>query len=194
MEWQDAEFRLFELRAAGERAIEGTVIRYGDRAEIAGVFTEEFRAGSIELARQGVTLNLQHDRGRLIARTGVGLTLHDDPDRLTMRAELPRTTLAADVLEGVRAGLYGGLSAEFRALDDAWTGEHRTVRRAILRAIAVVDVPAYGDSAVAEARAMVERASAGSADALKSPSTSDRRFTQRPPVMADPVSRMILWS
>ena len=149
------EFRRAEIRAETPtgRVLVGTVMPYGAVARIGDAFRERFEPGSIS-PRSGATLNLQHERSMLLARIGAGLEFDDRPDKLTMRADLPKTRLADDVLEGVRAGLYGGLSLEFRAHDERWPERDlRVVTRADLHGVAIVDTPAYTEAMVAEARA-----------------------------------------
>ena len=144
-----SEFRYLELRqapAADSRTLAGIVARYGDRANL-GRFTETIAPGALTIA-PGARLNLQHQRHILLARDGAGLKFNDGDHALEMRAELPQTRAADDVLEGVRAGLYRGLSAEMVVHKDSWSGTHRTVQRADLRSVAVVDNPAYPLSAL----------------------------------------------
>lgn len=148
-----------ELRAdAGGRVLTGVVVRYGDTAGLYGA-VESVRAGAFSF--DDVVLNVQHDRGRALARTGGGLTIEDGPDRMTMRAELPRTRDADDVLELVRAGVLRGLSVGMRVDRDEWRRaggrDRRTITAALLRHIAVVDTPAYRDSGVAARAARPRR-------------------------------------
>ena len=140
------ERRYIELRADGD-TLSGAVVRYGDRATF-GEWTEEFRAGSLMF--DDVIVNLQHDRSRPVARTGAGLTLTDSPDQLRASIVLPETTYAREARELVTAGILRGLSMEFRAVSDSWTGRHRIVESAELTGLALVDRPAYPDSAIAE--------------------------------------------
>ena len=99
-----------------------------------------------------VRLNVQHNRDRLIARTPATLQLIDGPDALRVLATLPETREADDALTNVRAGVLRGLSLEFRAGDAPIIDGVRTVRRAGLLALGLVDQPAYLGSTV-EARA-----------------------------------------
>ena len=147
-----------ELRAdSGGRTLTGVVVRYGDRASLYG-FTELVRAGAFSF--DDVILNVQHDRGRALARTGGGLTLQDGPDRMTMRAALPETREADDVLALVRSGVLRGLSVGMKVDRDEWRRvggrDRRIVTKAVIRHIAVVDTPAYRDSSV-QARAKAPR-------------------------------------
>ena len=94
-------------------------------------------------------LNVQHDRGRPIARTGGGLTFDDNAERLALRAELPSTREADDTLALIRAQVLRGLSVEFLPVSERLEGGTRVIERAKLAAVAVVDVPAYSKSEVA---------------------------------------------
>ena len=126
-------------------------MRYGD---ISPDFREKFARFAFADRRGGfgdVLLNVQHNRGRLIARTGGGgLELRDAPDALRMLATLDRTRDADDALRMVGSGLLRGLSVEFRALLDRHTADGlRVVQRALLSGIGVVDVPSYPAADVA---------------------------------------------
>lgn len=177
------EYRRAELRAEGKRTLAGVAVRYGDRADIMGIFTEEVARGALSF--DGVTMNVQHRRELIVARTGAGLTLTDGEDSLDFRADLPRTRRADELLDDVRAGLYRGASMEFRIEDSRWDGDHRIVTRAHLRAVAVVDTPAYPDSAVAEMRALMDNRGAARGGSIKAgvlpasrcpPRAATRRF------------------
>ncbi len=137
-----------EIRAGGDGkpdVLTGIALPYGERATM-GRFSEEFRAGSLKPAADGVLLNAMHDRGRPLARTPGTLRLLDGPDALRIEADLPDTVEARDTAALVRAGVLTGLSVEFRiagADGERWEGAHRVVTSATLGAIAVVDKPAY---------------------------------------------------
>lgn len=132
--------------APGERVLRGVLFRYGDRANLGG-FTEEIEPGAITVAPDA-RMNIQHRRELLLSRRGAGLEFTDTPTMLAVKASLPETRLANDVLESVRAGLHRGLSGEFVIREREWRGRHRIVKRAELRSVAVVDNPAYPDSAL----------------------------------------------
>lgn len=139
------EERYFELRQTDEGILEGTVMRYGDRARM-GSFTESFVPGSLKFS--DVIVNLQHDRGKPVARTGAGLELRDDGKSLTARIKLPDTAPAREARELVQAGILRGMSVEFTALDEDWNEQHRTVKSALMAGFALVDRPAYTESAL----------------------------------------------
>ena len=130
------------------RSIRGRVLRYLDEATIATGFgqkRERFARGAFgDVSKLDTTLDLQHSLTRRIARTGGGgLVLTQDGDDIMLAATLPETRDADDTIALVRAGVLRGFSIEFHAETDEWLGDLRTVTRAGLPAIGVVDRPAY---------------------------------------------------
>ena len=151
------ERRYMELRAvdAKRRRIEGTVVRYGDVANVGGAFKERIAPRALEF--DSVMLNVQHDRRVPIARTGRGMTLTHSASGLEMVTELPATRAADDTIEAIEAGLFRGLSVEMVVTKDEWSQQPgdlamRDVAAAKLHAIAVVDNPAYPHSQLRELR------------------------------------------
>ena len=134
------------------RSLEGVAIRYGDVARFPWG-RERITGGAFgDIASLDVVLNVQHDRGRPIARTGGGgMTLADSPEELRIDAMLPETREADDALALVRAGVLRGLSIEFVALEEVQASGVRVIRSAMLTGVAVVDSGAYPASQV-EAR------------------------------------------
>ena len=151
----ETERRFFELRAdPDKRIIEGTAMRYGSIADL-GAFRERFEPGAFgDVSAADVILNRQHERNNPLARTGGGGLELTDGAALQVRAVLPETRAADDVLALVRAKVLRGLSVEFRAVSERFEAGIRIISRAALRAIGVVDQPAYGDSLVAVAARM----------------------------------------
>lgn len=139
------EARFVEFRT-DEAGITGTLIRYGDVARF-GEWSEEFQPGSLRF--DDVIVNLQHDRGKPVARTGAGLTLTDTASELRAEIVLPDTRYAREARELIGAGIIRGMSMEFRAKVDEWTERHRVVKEAILSGFALVDRPAYPASEIA---------------------------------------------
>ena len=108
------------------------------------------------LRNRAVIVNRQHDRAAPLGRAGGLLRLSDSPTELRAELTLPTTRDGEDVAELVRQGVLRGFSIEFRATRDRIEGGNvRVVERAELRALSVVDDPAYGDSIVA-LRARIE--------------------------------------
>lgn len=150
----DLEWRAGDLKGPG--TLSGVVLRYGDTADLPWG-RERFERGA--LAAGDVLLNVQHDRGRPLARyPGGGLELELGADAVSMRATLPDTSDARDLAALVRAGVMRGLSVEFRPVDERIEAGVRVVSRAALTGIAVVDEPAYPDSQIAAMRAAMRPA------------------------------------
>ena len=148
------ERRYAELRAAAEgRTLSGDVVVYGE-VSTGLPWRERIEPGAFQPLGD-VRLNLQHQRTVLLARTGGGgLVLEDGPNALRMRAELPSTTAADDTLALVRAGVLRGLSVEMHPRQERQVSGVRSISRARLSGLSVVDSGAW-DGARVEARAEV---------------------------------------
>ena len=149
----DFERRAVAFRQSAAGVIEGVLIPYGVASRIGGVFTEEFRAGSMRIS-DAILANRQHDRARPLARIGHGLTLTDSPTELRASIELPDTIEGRDTRALIEVGVLRGLSAEFRAIRDEWPApDRRIVHEAVLRGLAVVDDPGHEGAVIEEVRA-----------------------------------------
>ena len=151
------EHRRGEVRAEGRRLL-GTPMRYGAEARVlmpngaqvverfaAFAFSEYLASGA------GTDINLMHDKGITIASTrrtaALGVVeLRDSPARLAMMVELPQGDVFDQVIDLVREKATAELSVEFQAQDDQVVGDRRTVLRATLPAVGVVDRGAYPQS------------------------------------------------
>ena len=144
----NTEFRHFEVRADG-RQLTGIAVKYGDVARLPWG-RERIEAGAFgEVDAVDVVMNVQHDRGRPLARTGGGgLVLTDAMDALTINATLPETREANDTLALIQAGILRGLSVEMLASGEHRQGNTRVITRARLVGVAVVDSPAYPQSVI----------------------------------------------
>ena len=143
-----------ELRSVGDGTINGTVVTYGERTSVyGGLFDEVFEQNSLGDIRQAdVILNVMHDRKRPLARTGGGgLNLYQEGPKVKLRAKPEDTQEARDAYRLVKAGVYRGLSMEFRAKKERFEGNLRRISEAKLVDVGVVDRPAYSGSNV-EAR------------------------------------------
>ena len=146
---EDVQHRFYELRFdEEERRVTGTAMRYGDVAELPWGEKEKFEAGAFgDTDRLDATLNVQHDRGRPVARTGGGgLKLRDTGGALEIDAVLPDTTDANDAVKNIRARILRGLSVEFWPETTRLENGVTVIEKAVLRGIAIVDRPAYNDS------------------------------------------------
>ena len=146
-------------RPGSGRVLRGTVIPYNAPSEIAGAFREEFKPGSITVHGDPV-INVQHRRDRMLARAGRGLTLTDGPEALRAELTLPNTREGDDVLELVHNEVLTGFSAEFRVSVGGETFDAatrlRTITKATLFGLAVVDTPGHTGARIDEIRAQIE--------------------------------------
>ena len=145
------ETRHRELRRTGRR-LSGTVMVYGDEAEIPGIGRERFAAFAFADYLQGgadVAVNVMHESDLVVATRRRGdLVLTDSPAALTMAAILPVGDAFDKVLELVGDGLTRGLSVEFHAVRERRIADSRTIYEASLPALGIVDDPAYPGSGV----------------------------------------------
>ena len=137
--------------SSDSRRITGTALRYGDEAVVGAGVREVFRAGAFgDLTGVDAVLNLQHDRGRLLARTGGGgLTFEDGPESLRFAATLPETREADDTLTLIAAGVLRSVSVEFHPMRESRGADgSRIIERATLRGLGLVDRGAYPESVI----------------------------------------------
>lgn len=144
------ELRYVEVRAEGS-GLSGVAVTYGAVARAGPTGRELFEPGAFAGRMADVTLNRQHERGRILVRTGAGLTLTDSPEALRFAAELGETREERDTLDLVRRGVLRGASVEFVPLRENIVAGVRRIAEAALVRIGIVDTPAYPGSTV-EAR------------------------------------------
>lgn len=152
------EIRFFDFRFDRDaRTVSGVAVRYGDRANIADLFTEEIRPGALDLA--DVVLTLQHARQMPLARTdGGGLRFSESGAVLSVEAKLPKTQLADDALTLVENRVLRGFSLEMFVREERWSdrNRHRTILKAKVPRLSLVDSPAYGESTIEAVRHKLE--------------------------------------
>lgn len=139
-----------EVRAKG-RKLEGYAAVFDTRARIADFDEIVARGAFADTLKSGDKLALlDHSPTQLLARTRNGsLKLATDDRGLHFEIELPRTTLANDVLALAEAGSLGGASFGFNVIRDAWAGSLRTLQAIDLREISIVSAwPAYPQTTV----------------------------------------------
>ena len=140
---------------ADSRELRGVAVRYGAEAKLPWG-RETFAAGAFgRVDRFDVLLNKQHDRTVPLARTGSGLTFEDDATALRFAAVLPKTRDCDDVITLVRERILRGASIEFVAKRESQEGDLRTITRAELVGLAIVDKPAYPASTIKAMRARI---------------------------------------
>lgn len=125
------------------RVLEGTVLVYGDQA-IGNFGPERFTPGAFgDVSKLDVVLDVQHVRGRPIARTPDTLQLIDSATDLKLKAIIPETRDGDDVLTLVKNRILQGLSVRFIPVRQHREGETRIITKAILESVGVVDKPSY---------------------------------------------------
>ena len=134
--------------------ITGNAITYGEKSTIAGAFKETFSPGCFG-QYSDVMVNIQHQKTKPVARQGAGLVLHDDEKALRAEIDLTGTPLGLEARSMIDKGLLRGLSVEFYPDDEVWEGHSRIVKAAELKAISIVDKPAYAGSTIEEMRSYV---------------------------------------
>ena len=134
------EWREDETRQTPGRLV-GTLLTYGERAKDR---PEIFESGALEWPAGGIVLNRQHQRGAPIMRVVPEIK----GQSVVIDALLPDTAAGRDTATEVRAGLFSGMSIEFKAIRQRIEGGVRKISKAMLRAAAIVDSPSYAGSAV----------------------------------------------
>ena len=144
-----------ELRDGGDDSpgrLVGTIMRYG----AAGVRGREvFAPGALKWPDNGIRIDLDHAsspaRGSVqapILRTLPEVS--EDGAEVRIDAPLPDTQAARDLATLMRSDppVYSGLSVEFHALRDGYSGGRRVITEARLDGAALTDAPAYPDTSV----------------------------------------------
>jgi phage head maturation protease len=134
------EVREVEGRTSPGRLV-GTLMTYGEEHRNR---PEVFEAGSLKWGTDGVVLRRQHNRQSPIMRVMPEVR----GDKIVIDQDLPDTAAGWDAATEIRAGLFRGLSVEFKAAGQMFSGGKRRIRSAMLTGAGLVDRPAYAQSAV----------------------------------------------
>ena len=149
-ETMQIEVRLSEDDSrSGPGILSGVLMPYGQRASDR---QEMFEAGSLRWPADGVLLREMHDRQRPVARFTPTAT--DSEVRVSIT--LPDSTAGRDARSNVLAGVYKGLSVEFRSIRETMRAGVRVIQEAMLTGAGLVDSGAYA-AATVEARAKGKR-------------------------------------
>ena len=143
------ELRADESRQSPGRIV-GTLMTYGERAKDRA---EMFAPGALSWPDGGIVLNEQHNRQAPIMR----FTPTQDGNEVRIDAALPDTSRGRDAATMIRNGTMTGLSIEFRARSEGRANGMREIRRAELKAAALVDLPSYGTSVEVRDRKLARR-------------------------------------
>ncbi len=144
-----------ELRDGGEGSpgrLTGVLMRYGAPGQRG---RETFAPGALKWPANGIRIDLEHASSP--ARGSVQPPLlravpfvSDDGAEVRIDAPLPDTTAARDLATLMRSAppVYSGLSVEFHAVRQSYTGGRRVIADALLRGGALTDNPSYPGTAV----------------------------------------------
>lgn len=142
-----------ELRTGPGRRLEGYAAVFNSTADIGGRFTETIAPGAFArtlAARNDVLALVDHDPSKVLGRTKSGtLRLSEDARGLAFDIQVPNTSVGNDVLTMCERGDIGGASFSFKAIDEDWSGNHRSLKAVDLFEISIVQAhPAYVDTQV----------------------------------------------
>ena len=141
------EIRFAALSGVEGRTLSGLALPFGVETRI-GRMRERFARGSVRSSGEAI-LNVQHDRGRAIAREPQSLSFEVTDSGLLMRATLPESREADDTLSLVRAKVLRGLSVEFLATRERQVNGIREIQAAVVYGVGVVDRAQYEDTTLA---------------------------------------------
>lgn len=130
------------------RTLSGLALPFGVWADVAGLFEERFAAGAVAVDPGALAL-YEHRDDRLLGRLGRNLAVESRADGLYYELALPRTTVADDILILVSDGILAGASIGFRADQDEWKDQRRTVTAATLYELTITAAPVYVDTSIA---------------------------------------------
>ena len=134
------EVREDESRLSPGRIV-GTLVTYGERASDR---PELFEAGSLSWPDGGIVLNRQHTRTAPVLRFSPTV----EGSKVGIDQNLPDSSAGRDAAVEIKSGLLTGLSLEFRAIKQEFSGGIRRIKEAVIVAAALVDSPSYGSSSV----------------------------------------------
>ena len=158
-------YRAFDVTDTEGRTVSGIAVPYGKRGgpiiSSGRLFMEEFSPGAFHdsLGKRGNRVKLleAHDERRLPLGRIVGM--EERNGGLHIEARISDTSAGNDVLTLVRDGALDGFSIGFRAArgGSAFKDENgtlvRTVSKATLDEVSIVNIPAYEDARISSVRA-----------------------------------------
>ena len=125
----------------GPGRLHGVLLTYGERA---GDRPEVFEPGSLTWPEDGIVISRQHNRRSPIMRVRPEVR----GSQVVVDEVLPDTVAGRDAATEIRAGLFSGLSVEFRARRQHYTSGVRHITAALLKGAGLVDDPSYRGSRV----------------------------------------------
>lgn len=144
------ELRAGKPNADGSIPFKGYAARFGQQAEIAGMFREQFSAGSFSktIAEADVRMLVNHDSAMPLARTKSGtLRLSEDKRGLVVEADMAPTSYAVDLAISLERRDVSQMSIGFISVKEDWDERGkmplRTITEARLFDVSPVTFPAY---------------------------------------------------
>jgi hypothetical protein len=171
---QTTELRVVPQAGARPSRLEGYAVVFNSPSENLGGFREIIAPGAFSqtlASGEDVRALRNHDDGQLLGRTSSNtLRLSQDDHGLKFSLDIPDTSYARDMIALLNRGDIRGMSFGFRVAkgDDKWGkdgsgGALRTVNKAKLGEVSVVDNPAYTQTSVS----MRSKIAAGQSDMLR---------------------------
>ena len=134
------EIREDDTRQSPGRLV-GTLMAYGKRASDR---PELFKSGSLTWPDDGIVIREQHNRLAPIMRVVPEVR----ENAVVIDAPLPDTQRGRDAATNIRAGVFKGLSVEFRAKSEKRVAGVREIAAAVLTGAGLVDEPSYSEASV----------------------------------------------
>ena len=144
-----------ELRDGGEGSpgrLTGVLMRYGSPGQRG---RETFAAGALRWPDNGIRIDLEHASSHVRGNVQPPIMravpiLSEDGTEVRIDSALPDTTAARDLAVLMRSDppAYTGLSVEFHAARQSYTGGRRVITDALLKGAGLVDTPSYPDTSV----------------------------------------------
>ena len=138
----ERRFNSLELREE-KGIVSGYALLWDEPSKIEN-FSERFLRDSISEHESGVSFYFQHNKEGLLGNTlSKTLRVTSDERGLKYSIKLPDTSLGRDVRELIKRGDLQGVSVGFISEKENFTGNERTISKATLFEISLVDKPAH---------------------------------------------------
>jgi len=146
------ENRSFEIRTTDmeKREVSGVAVPYNDTIDIGGGWSEQFRAGAVDLTSD---VKLFRDHKEIIGKV---TELRDEEDGLHITAKVSDTALGNETLELVKDGAIRSFSVGFIPVIDEKNNKTIIRKKVDLKEVSLVAFPAYSAASVTEVREEVK--------------------------------------
>lgn len=154
-------YRAAELTPGSGRTVFGTVVPYGQVAEVSDGYGEPYRE-RFEFGAFGRSIRERGNKVRLFTGhetrklpIGRAVELEEQRDGLHAAFEIAATRDGDDALELVRSGTVDAFSIGFRGIRERTEGRVVVRTEAALMEVSLVGLPAYAGAAVAGVRSQL---------------------------------------